>query len=144
MYYVYAVYAVMVICNKHLDFDRSPTVRSGKDSVNVWNSYHRTECSKFWVRIPVEPVISFIWKVKMKVGRTRHDSFLCMCITYVKQCKSVSWKIKSCLYMGEGAPFKDYMCKRALKINPKQEFTNTHSLQSFYFHKYIFFFCSFA
>ena len=101
--YVHEVYAVMVICDKHPKFDGSPRVRSGKDSVNVWNSYHRTECSKFWVRIPVEPVISFIWKVKMKVGRTRHDSFLCMCITYVKQCKCESWKIKSCLYGGQNS-----------------------------------------
>ena len=66
VYYVYEVYAVMTICNQHADSGRSPRELSGKDSVNVGTPYHRTKYIIFWVRIPVEPLITYFWKVKIK------------------------------------------------------------------------------
>ena len=39
-----------------------------KESVNVGTPYHRTKYIIFWARIPVEPLISYFWKVKMKIN----------------------------------------------------------------------------
>ena len=47
------------------------------------------------------------------------DSFLCMYIAYVKQCKFVLRKIK----VMDGCTIQDYACKRGLKTDPEQEFT---------------------
>ena len=55
-----------------------------KTLVNVGTPYHRTKYIIFWVRIPVEPLITYFWKVKMKINEnSAWNSFLPMCITYV-------------------------------------------------------------
>ena len=70
----------------------------------------------------------------MKINETRHVIAFCLCALHMLSNTNLYYRKESNGW--GGGIIQEYACKRGLKIDPKQKFTEL--LLSFYFDEYIF------